>query len=179
MKQRLLLFFLAGTLLMMFVMSKTGAPLKTIDTPKGIINLELAGTLTAVQTILSAWSAENPGHVDRIAAARLNTWLDFIFIFFYGGFFFFLSKKLGRIGQGLWLAAGKWCARFAIAAGLLDMLENTGMLTSLYGNASETNAAFTATASSLKWGLVLLMILYCLAGLVNVVWKGKLKSLMA
>lgn len=156
-------FLLAGTLIMIGVMLKTGASLKTPATPMGIVNLELASNDTQVNAILKAWTATVD--TDNISAARLNTWLDFIFLFFYS---FFLSAsciRLGAVIRGGYGRAGSLMAQAALLAGFLDILENAGMLMSLNGNVYNNIALLTWSFSVIKWALVALVIVYLLCGL--------------
>ena len=57
-------------------------------------------------------------------------------------------------------------AACAIAAGILDIFENIGMLKSLNGNGSQWIAAVTAFVSNIKWSLVILVILFIGGGLI-------------
>ncbi len=80
MKNYLLLFLLAGTLVMMVVMSKTGESLNDPpQTPCGILNLEFAYNAALSQQVIKAWAPAEG--IDRIKAAKNNTWFDFIFLF--------------------------------------------------------------------------------------------------
>jgi hypothetical protein len=54
-KKYRLLFLFAGTLVMIVVMVKTGAPLKTPATPKGILDLEFAYNASKAYTVINAW----------------------------------------------------------------------------------------------------------------------------
>lgn len=73
-----------GSLVMVIVMSKTSATLKTPATPLGILDLEFAYNGTKGGTVLTAWNANEK--IDNIEVAKFNTWLDFIFLFFYSLF---------------------------------------------------------------------------------------------
>lgn len=165
MNRTLLLFFLLGSLVMIYVMGRTGAPLKTDATPSGILNLELAFNATKIDAVLQAWTADK--EKDILAAARLNTWLDFIFIFFYAGFLFLASRAIARSFGGKFGAAGNLIARLALVAGVLDILENTGMFISMNaGHGTDATGYFTSGCSLVKWTLALVAVLYVLAGLV-------------
>lgn len=169
MKKLLLLFFLAGTLIMMLVMARTGSTLKTPATPMGILDLEFAYNLSKTQTILNAWAPTS--QLDNIAVAKTNTWWDFIFLFFYSVFLFLACKKIASNYKTAVAKAGNIIAGAAIAAGILDILENAGMLLSLHGHGSATIAFGTTFVSVIKWGFVLIAVLYLLIGLVA--WANK------
>lgn len=151
----LFLFVTAGTLLMLYVMAKTGAPLKTATTPHGILNLEFAYNSQKAAAVIGAWQPDN-----KIEAAIKNTQYDFIFIFFYALFLYLGCRKVAKKYNGLLQKAGLFFAACAIAAGLLDVLENFGMLATLYGHLSETMSVFTVTCSAIKWMLALSALLY-------------------
>ena len=160
-----LLLLVAGTLIMMIVMAKTGATLKTPATPKGILDLEFAYSQTKVATVMTAW-ADN-GSINNVRVAKENTWFDFIFIFFYSLLLSRVCNMIAISSQGLWSGTGRLLAKAALIAGLLDVLENIGMLITLGGHRSGIYAAFTAFSSILKWGIVIITLLYILiAGLV-------------
>ncbi len=159
MKKYLLLFLLSGTFVMMGVMAKTGESLNDPpQTPCGILNLEFAYNTALSQQVITAWAPAEG--IDRITAAKNNTWLDFIFLFFYSLFLFQLCNVLSHTVKAWWYAAGKWLAKGALIAGVLDMLENTGMLLTLYGNIHNAISIFTFTCSLLKWLLVIAALLY-------------------
>ncbi|MEP6711085.1 MAG: hypothetical protein ABJA37_01650 [Ferruginibacter sp.] len=160
------IFLIAGTLIMICVMSFSGKPLKNAATPYGIINLELANSAIKVQNILNAWDNDISKNTDVIAAAKKNTWLDFIFIIFYTSLFYFLCKKLVSffLKNSGWKHAGNIVSTGAIIAGLLDVGENTGMLKSLNGNVSDNIALFTACCAAIKWMLVFITIIFLIAG---------------
>jgi len=170
MKKYWLLFLLIGTAVMIVVMTKTGAPLKTPATPKGILDLEFAYNTTKTTIVTTAWAGDN------ISAAKTNTYLDFIFLLFYSLFLFFTSDKIARITKS---KVGKFIANGAIYAGILDIVENAGMLMTLSGNTSDTTALLTTTCSVIKWALALLAAAYCLAGFIYCISKKKMGSLLA
>lgn len=159
MKKYTIPFFLLGSLLMVYVMTKTGAPLKTAATPLGILDLEFAYNSSKVTTVIDAWTSSN-----NITTAKNNTWLDFIFLFFYSLFLFFACKKIARAFNGTVTKAGNMVAQGALVAGFLDILENTGMLLSLHGHTSGFFAFCTTFFSIIKWGLAIIAVLYVLTG---------------
>ena len=110
MKKYLIPFFLLGSLIMVYVMTKTGAPLKTAATPHGILDLEFAYNTTKTNAIIEAWSKRDI--TDNIEPAKFNTWLDFIFLFFYSIFLFLAAKKIStQFGGGFGRAGnrGRFC----------------------------------------------------------------------
>ena len=137
----------------------------------GILNLELAFNSSNTATVLNAWAPNET--VDNIAVAEKNTWLDFIFIFFYPIFLFLGSKAISGSFRGWFGRVGKLIAKGAIIAGLLDVVENTGMLLTLSGKGSGTIALCTSGSSSIKWALVLLAVLYVITGGIGL-WRARM-----
>jgi hypothetical protein len=177
MKKYSLLILFIGTAVMIVVMTKTGATLKTAATPRGILDLEFANTVNKAMIVTMAWAPVNG--IDNISAAKTNTWLDFIFLVFYALFLFLSCKKIGRISNGLWTKAGMLFAKAALIAGFLDILENTGMLYTLSGHISGNITLLTAACSKIKWALALLAVAYCIAGLIYIISQRKMRSLLA
>ena len=170
MKKYTIPFFLLGSLVMIYVMTKTGAPLKTPETPHGILDLEFAYNTAKATTVIDVWIPS-----DNIAAAKLNTWLDFLFLFFYSPFLFLASKKIAEIFQGTIAKAGQLIAKGALLAGLLDILENTGMLLTLHNHTSASITFLTTFFSVIKWGLALIAVLYVLTGALALAYR-KIKN---
>lgn len=169
MKKLLLPIFIIGTLIMMVVMARTGSTLKTAVTPLGIVDLEFACNTKRVNTVLSAW-APTPD-LNNLEVAKLNTWWDFVFLFFYSGCLFLACKKLNALDPGRVPATGNIIARAAIAAGILDVLENIGMLISLEGYISNWIAYGTCFVSIMKWILALVVVLFVIAALARLAYK--------
>lgn len=157
-------FFLTGTMIMVFVMGKTGAPLKTTATPNGILNLEFAYNKVKVQEVVDAWTFSAIHSTDNIRVAQVNTWWDFIFLFFYAPLLFLLLKKISaRFSQTSHLhKIARLLTIPALLAGALDIIENFGMLQSLGGNISTGIALITFIPSLIKWLLVVCIIAFLL-----------------
>jgi hypothetical protein len=169
MKKILLPFFFIGTLAMIVVMAKTGATLKTPATPMGIIDLEFAYNTTKTAAIIHAWAPTN--ELNNIIVAIYNTFYDFLFLFFYAGFLFLACKKIAANMEGYAAKAGQLIARCALLSGLLDVFENTGMLITLHGYTSSAVAFLTVFFSIIKWGLVIIAVLYLLTGLLVLAYR--------
>jgi len=139
----------------------------------GILDLEFAYNSAKTTAVMEAWAPNNS--VDNISVAKKNTCLDFIFLFFYSIFLFLASKAISRSFGGRFGRAGKWIARGALLAGLLDIFENTGILLTLSGKGSDAIAFCTTFSSVIKWALALLAVLYVLTGAIGLL-RAKLKS---
>lgn len=149
-----------GSLVMVMVMSKTSATLKTPATPLGILNLEFAYNGDKAHTVLKAWQPN--GKIDNIEVAKVNTRLDFIFLFFYSLFLYKACKILSGTYNGALQKTGLLLANGAILAGLLDILENAGMLFTLQGNINNSILLLTTAVSIIKWILALAAVIYLL-----------------
>ena len=149
-----------GSLVMVILMSKTSATLKTPATPLGILNLEFAYNGDKADTVLNAWQPNE--RIDNIEIAKFNTWLDFIFLFFYSLFLYKASKMLSGTYKGTLQKTGLLLANGAILAGLLDIMENAGMLFTLQGNINNAILLLTTAVSIIKWILALAAVAYLL-----------------
>ena len=143
-------------------MAKTGATLKTAATPKGILDLEFAYNSDKATIVKNAW--QDDGKTDNITAAKFNTQLDFIFLLFYAAFLYHACKMVSGNHKGIVAAIGILLAYGAIAAGLLDVFENIGMLLTLYGHISNSISLATVIFSVMKWLLALAALLYFVIG---------------
>lgn len=171
MKKYLLPFFFIGTVIMIAVMAQTGSGLKTDATPLGIIDLEFAYNSTKAKAVIDAWSPTLYEPTGKIATAKINTWLDFIFLVFYSFFLFFACTDIALIIKGPVAKAGNILAKAALLSGFFDVLENAGMLLTLNGHISANISFFTTFFSVIKWILVLLAILYVLTGSLYLVYR--------
>lgn len=154
------IFIVSGTFIMMFVMMQTGKSLKTPATPLGILDLEFAYNAYNANNVVSAWTATSPNSVNNVNVAIKNTWLDFIFLFFYSIFLFFSCKTIGERFNGVLKTIGGILAMGALNAGLLDIAENTGMLFMLNNITSNGIALFTTICAIIKWFLALAAVFY-------------------
>ncbi len=168
----------AGTVIMMIIMFVTGRPLATPATPQGILCLEFATTATAVEQVLHAWKNTAPETGNVLLAAKLNTYLDFIFLFFYSLLLSALCYRLARIlfARPIVSKIFSVLSGIALAAGVLDIVENVGMLFSLNGQVSDATALMTCVSAKLKWGLVFGVIGSIAAGWVYKQWFFKTAS---
>lgn len=173
MKKLLLPVFLLGTLTMIYMMADTGALLKTPAAKMGIINLELAYNTAKTTSILNSWAPT--ADIDRMAAAKFNTYSDFLFLFFYAGFLFLACRAIADSSIGAFTKWGHRIANATLVAGFADVLENTGILFSLNGLVSSIVSFCTAFFSVIKWSLVVIALLYIIIGLLALAYR-KIRS---
>lgn len=169
-QKRSFYFLLAGTVIMMLVMNFSGKPLQTADTPSGIVELELAPTIAKANSILSSWENASADNYNIITSAKMNTWFDFAFLFFYSSFLYscllLLAASLSNKISLLLTRA----APVILFAGLMDIFENAGMLLTLSGYNSDLIVKITFTCSLIKWMIVLATLLLLIyASLVYIV----------
>ena len=156
------LFLIAGTFIMMYIMASTGRSLKTPATPLGILDLEFAYNNAKAHDVIEAWTITRSNSTDNIRVAIKNTWLDFIFLFFYSLFLFYICKTIAEFFTGFVHKLGILLAMGALNAGLLDIAENAGMLISLHGFSTAGITLLTTICSVIKWILALSALAYLL-----------------
>lgn len=168
-------FLFSGTIIMILIMRSSGSSLITEATPAGIINLEVANTKLKVQLVLNAWQNYSDEVKNLTDVARLNTYLDFIFLLFYSLFLYTCCRCLSSY-LFTYFKLKKWLKNFAwlaLLAGFLDVFENFGLLISLSSGAKESIAMATALASILKWTLVATILLLLISGLLAKITERK------
>lgn len=153
-----LLLSLIGVVAIFLWMRNQGAPLKTIGTPAGILDLEFAWTQEKTESVMLAWN----GITD---VARMNIYIDFLFLIAYTAFLSLACKFFAARTTGKWSAFGKRFSQAVILAGVFDVAENALMLTSLQGTPNNMTAMITATFAALKFAIAAVAILYILISL--------------
>ena len=167
-KKSTLFFLLTCTGIFLLLMLYTGRSLRTPETPEGILNLEFAYNGKKVNQVLGSWKKYADSTEDIITAAKNNTYLDFIFLFFYSLFLFTCCRQLARslLHQEVFKKIFFILSACALLTGLLDIIENTGMLVSLNGAGSDAVAKVTTISAGIKWILVLLLIVFIACGFI-------------
>ena len=137
------------------IMQFQGRSLKTASNPIGIVDLELADTVTELKAVLMNWDA---------GIVRLNIWIDFIFILAYTFFFIQSIRLILAKYRPNWIQQfGKKLIKLAYVAAVLDVIENILMLASIMGHYSAGSVLATASIATLKF-LIIAIILICLVG---------------
>ena len=169
MRKILIPLFVLGTGFMMYIMAQTSLLLKAPATPMGIINLELANNAAKTTAIINAWAPTASSN--KIEVAKINTYWDLLFLFFYAGLLYLLCSLVAANSTGKAAKIGYLIANASIIAGIADVMENTGMLFSLNGLISPIVSFCTAFFSVIKWSLVIIAILYALGGLLILAYR--------
>ncbi|MFZ4057716.1 MAG: hypothetical protein ACOYKE_06230 [Ferruginibacter sp.] len=163
---------LIGTLIMIYVMQVTGAPLKGAETPLGILNLEFAYNAQLADLVTNAWKQQNV-----LEDAIYNTALDFIFLGCYSILLFSICSYISKKSIGMLRKMGSGFGIAVLIAGGLDILKNLGMLITLSGAIDDSIALMTVIFSILKWVLVLTVIVFVLiAGPIAFFRKNQLEN---
>ncbi|HEX8222082.1 MAG TPA: hypothetical protein VF914_23050 [Chloroflexia bacterium] len=134
---------------------------------KGIVSLELAGTVQRADAIIAVWTSKF-GDLQR---AWLSILIDFGFILVYStalGLSCILASEMFRakhVGPGLGLPRiGILLAWGASIAGLLDVMENLAMVAMLWGARAEIWPQLAHSFATVKFALVLAGLGYSLVG---------------
>lgn len=144
---------LISTVIMAVLMSLQGSSLKTPETRGGIVSLELAPSQIDADSVLDTWNEYSTPSKDIIQIAILNTKIDFGFLLCYSLFLFTCALQLAaKFNDNKILKLFAWSA---LVAGILDILENIGMLQTLHLKGSDTIAWMTAVAAYFKFALLI------------------------
>jgi hypothetical protein len=156
---------------MMVIMAVEGAPLKIHEvSPYGIVNLELAGTISKAASIYQSWQ---PNLIDT---AITNTFLDFIFILLYGTFLFTASYSFLKKNQGWLKKVNQWVCIGSLIAPVFDVIENVLMFRTLSGHFSKEVVASTFFFAAIKFILAGLTILFLIFSQVTVSNKKEMET---
>jgi hypothetical protein len=178
-KGKTIFLLFSGTLIMMGIVLYTGAPLQTKKLPGGIVELELAGSYKKVQYVIETWKNGAANGMNLIGIAKTNTYLDFFFLLFYAPFLYGFARNLAKQAprkNNFYSLLHKF-AMAALIAGVLDILENGGMLLSLFQYGSPMITMFTLAMSSIKWLLILVLISLILVALAAKLYYKTVKVL--
>ncbi len=144
------------------ILGVVGRPLTTDAAPCGIVSFEFAWNLFWADKILDSWRAKG-----SMNAAGLSLGLDYLFILLYVG-----AISLGCVRKGdrlrghkgwSWLAScGLWFAWGLGVAGILDGIENFGLIQILNGNRHEYWIQLAGWCALTKFLLIGMGILYLL-----------------
>lgn len=152
--------FLVSLLLTIVVAWLMTAPLMTEHAPFGIVSLELARFPEVARRVIDSWT------VEQQAQAAAGVRLDFLWLICYS-----TSLSLACV----WAAGIQRCSDFLVKIGyflawllwlaaLLDAVENVALLQMLGGDTAPLWPALSYWAALLKFDIVILGLLYVLAG---------------
>lgn len=155
--------FLAATVLLAVPLAQIGAAYAAKRGPNGetynVIAFELMGTPAKAQSILAAWGEEG------IAAAKLHTKLDYLFLVCYSSH---LAAGIIALYSGAgprWRRWGRLLAGAQWIGALLDAVENTALLKVLSGSPVTPYPQLATACASGKFLILALGLAYLLAAL--------------
>ncbi len=155
---RVLVFIVSTVLavLIMLALQVLGAPMKTDAAPAGIISYELAGNYERAALMVQSW------RTSAMAAAGLNIGLDYLFLVSYALAIGLVCVLLAN--RGFVPSLGRLFAWGLILAASLDAVENFGLIQTLLGSTRDLWPVLAKWCAIPKFFLVLLGLLYALAG---------------
>jgi hypothetical protein len=157
-RKPLFFLFLGLTIAFFAVFQVLDQPMRTPAAPAGIVSFELAGNADKAGAMVASWDA----------GARLNAafglGFDFLFMPVYA-----TALSLGVLlaagrRRGIWPMAGKILGWGAFAATVFDSVENIALFSILSGNIVAPYPQVAFWCASLKFALILLGLVYGLAG---------------
>lgn len=167
-RARVFLPLLVLTLVLTVALNIIAAPLKTSETPLGVISFELAGDAATAARMIGSWDES----ARSLAAFSLG--LDYLYLFGYsttlGMACVWAASVFRRRGillmasTGVALAWGQWLA------GLFDATENTALITMLLGSALDAPARIAWWCAVIKFALVVAAFIYVALGAVVRLW---------
>ena len=165
---RIISFFLICTLLIMGTLMLQGSSLVNVESPQGIVSLELAGDGEKAADIVSAWEAEG-----RTETALRNISLDFLFIPFYSILLYMACGTLATFKPSRPQRVGAWIAFGSLLAGLFDVLENVAMTAILRGMSGTGLAPVTSALATAKQALLGAALAYILFSTFRMLMNGR------
>ncbi len=131
----------------------------------GIVDFELAFTSDQAGTILAAWGDEGRD------AARLQLWLDYLYLVVYGLFFWLAIKALRdaalRRGWTRYARPGAWIAVLPLVAAGADAIEDAFLLLALGGHGGDAAPLLGGAFAVVKFAAIVVSLLYLLVGLIG------------
>lgn len=159
--RRLFFIFLVATIGLALVMNNIGGPLKTVQSPAGIVTFEFSWTVTGAQTILNNWDESAKIHAAFIQG------LDYLFLMVYAQAFALACLLAGRrLGNRGWIGSS-WGGALAWGmwlAAILDAVENFALVVLLFGSVNEPWPLIAGVCATAKFTLLGGGLLYSLAG---------------
>ncbi len=157
-RKPLFIALLIWTLILFAIFRPLSAPLTNAAAPSGIVSFELARTPENAARMVDSWDAR----AQLFAAFGLG--LDYLF----------MPSYALAIALGILLAAGRHPGSFAklgawpgwglFAAAIFDAVENIALWNVLLGAANPAWPTVSFWCASVKFAMILLRILYALAG---------------
>lgn len=147
---------LFATLMLFLLLRWQSSGLVTSATPNGILALEFCDDPATLEKIFAAWD---------LHTARWAVIIDFAFILAFGLVFYYGTAMIHRRTRRGFSRFMTW---FSLVAPVLDIIENTLMLLTLYGVESAFILQVTRWVALIKFAAAGVVVLYLLVSLLLV-----------
>lgn len=155
------------TIIMLLQLRGMDAPLRTPETPLGVVGYALAFTPARADAMLSTWRS-----LDRLEALRVSLGFDVVFLLVYP---WFLRRSIHVVNgwrrpaesAHRWERAGHILAMAVLACIPLDALENALLWRMMTPPPTALLTMTAGIAASIKFALVVASLVWCLATLVT------------
>jgi hypothetical protein len=147
---------LVGTCALSWYLTGLGKKLIAAGTPGAIVDLELAWKADCAKSVVTKW---NDAGVTGVARHSIH--VDFAFIFCYSLLLAMVCQAASSHLHGAWQTAGVVLAWGMLAAGVLDCIENIGMLTMLHGNYGPVR--WVSLCAATKFVILIVSVIYIVA----------------
>ena len=175
-RKQMFLTFLIPTLILFAVFRVLDQPLRTDTAPNGIVSFELAGDPATAGAILDSWKQlslllssvagrPNPDIVNvPYVFAAFGLGIDYLFMPLYAFALAFGTLIATQKHAGVIKSLGALAGYGGFASALFDAVENYALFQTLLGWYQSGYPAIAAFCASVKFGLLVLGLLVCLAG---------------
>ena len=159
------LFLASLSVILLLQLRGFDAPLRSPETPGGIVGLELAFTPERAQAIVDRWQ-----QMGVIETARVGLGVDFGFLLIYPAFFWYSAHLLtarSRLASWRGRRLGQWLGPAVLACTPLDALENLMLWRVVSDAVTPERVLIASVAATLKFLLVGSTALWCLVAWVQ------------
>lgn len=157
-RPKVLISLLIMAILIFSIFRYLDFPLRTQAAPMGIVSFELAGTQGRSEQILSSWKETS----NLYAAFGLG--FDFLFMIIYAFAISLACIMVSDKYSGWRSKLGMWLGWGIFLAAALDAVENIALWNLLVGNFSINWSILAAGCASVKFGIIIVGIVYAVAG---------------
>ena len=122
--------------------------------PPGIIAFELSRTIENANDMVAQWET-----LDAIPLKKFSLLFDYVFIFGYAGALFIILQEWWGKTEKQWIY---YLSFLPVVAGILDGIENLGLLQIVYGYGTQFSASLAYYCASIKFIMLLPSIMFSL-----------------
>jgi len=166
-KKRITFLLLITLIINIGVIRIFEAPLKNEVCKSGIVSFELAKDLDTTVKILDSWDATAKNSMS------LSLGFDFLFILVYSSF---IALLIFNINERLWKnkpfhKLGNILIGLIFIAAFSDVIENIALIKLLLGNLEQVWSSVSYYSAVIKFGIILICIIYLLINWVLLLFK--------